>query len=277
MKKAIRFFSLLIVVTIALCGSFIRFLQLLKYTDKQTNLINSNYYLSFVVYGLIFAGIVFCIVYAYIENEKTRKIRLIGNNGVYVSLICLCGAYFFDFIHQCCNCYDYLNSTSLIEYHYLIPLGVSGLFALLSCFYFFVVSLTVRETNYDFRNFTLFHFVPIIWAFSRLIIIMVKIIDVRTGIESVCEFMFLAAFLCFSFSAVSAIDKNRNDAGRFFNFSAAALFLFSVILALPRLLVIIAGKYFLLYHETFSSITYLVIGIFALIIIVNSRSEKKES
>lgn len=277
MKKAVRLLSLLFVVIIAVCVAFIRFLQLLKFTDKQTNLINSNCNLSFVAYGIMFVGLIFCIVYAFIEKDKTRKINFIGSKSIYMSLICLCGTYFYDFIHQCSNCYDYLENASLIEYHYLIPLGISGLFALLSSFYFFIVSLTVKETNYDFRNFTFFHFVPIIWAFSRLIIIMLKIVDIRTGIESVCEFLFLVAFLCFSFSCVSVIDTKRNNIGGFFVFCAVMLFLFSIILALPRILMIVLGKSFLLYNETFSSITYLVVGVFALIITINSNLEKKES
>ncbi len=257
--------SVIAISVIAVC--VLRFYQLLKYTDPSTGYILGNGDLTYIIYGLLILGLVSVALYSF-RNMKTACI-LDQNTGrlIPVTAYLLSAVFFIDFIHQCCNCFDYFQSTPYVEYNYIIPLAVSGISALLSCFYYATLAMTCRGTEYDFRNFTLIHFAPAAWAFSKLIVITVKIMDVTAGVETFCEFIFLSAFLCFSFCFISGVEKSEEKATRMFIFSALITFILSAVVALPRLFIMISGNFKLLNSVDFSCSTYIMLGIFSLALV----------
>lgn len=232
----------------------------------------------YIIYALIFLGALFCGLYSLSKKDMAKTFDFENRkNGLFLPSAFLALSFFFDFIHQGYNCYDYVKSVSFIEYTYLIPLGASGLFALVSSFYFITFSLTVKNSNYDFRNFTFLHFSPVIWAFSKLFGIMIKIVDIKENIELCCEFILLCMALYFMFSMISAVDKKDAPASKSLVFSSLMLAFMTFLVGVPRMIVLILGKGELIDSVTFSSVTYVMLGVFALALLLDvtkrSRAE----
>lgn len=221
---------------------------------------------SLITYLLVFLNFIFAGIYSY-NKKNTAQALDFDNTGksVYRSSAALAAAFFVDFIHQCYNCYDYVQSVSYIEYKYVCLIGISGAFALVSCFYFIVFSLTSKGENYDFRNFTWLHFAPVVWAFSRLFTMMIKIVDVKIEVDAFLEFLFLTMFLFFIFSFISAVDRRNGNVSSVFHFSSICVSSLAAIIVIPRIIMVILGKSELLNSVNFSGILYIMLGVFALV------------
>lgn len=252
----------------------LHFLQLYRQSDDTKNEIY-----SYLVYLLILAGFAFSALYASFKKDLAKTFDLEnGKRSIFWSSAVLALSFFYDFIHQGYNCYSYIISTSYVDYTYVIPLGITGLFALISCFYFLALAMTAKNTNYDFRNFTLMHFAPVIWAFTKLFGIMLQIVDIRVNVEVCCEFILLCVILCFLFSMISGIDKCEASATRVFVFSSLMLAFMASIVTVPRIAMIVIGKAGETEPAVFSSVTYIMLGIFSLTLLfdVNKRSGQKQ-
>lgn len=275
-KAKLPVFLILLTVT-AVC--VLRFFQLIRDTDTQTGFINNHGNVSFVIYALEFLTILFAALYAKNKNGLTYAFEEDNTSKpLFLSSVLLSVAMFADFIHQCYNCYDYIQSVSFIEYTYLIPLALSGLFALLSCFYFSMFAVCLRRTNYDFRNFIWFHLMPVFWAFTKLFRIMVKILDIRIGVENCLEFLLIIFIFCFLFSFLSAVDNKYKDTSKFLVFSSVMLASVSAVLVIPRYIVLLCGKSSLLNETAYTTVTYSMFGLFALIFLCDilKRSNQKD-
>lgn len=253
---------LMIIPVAASC--VLRFFQLLNFTDKSTgNTFGSGIKLSFVTYALLAAALIFDALYS--KNKIQLKPRLDFNKGGRLqnaACVFLAVACFADFLHRIYNCYNHVSKIGYMEYAYLLPMAVSGLIALLCCFYFVCVLKTLKGSNYDFRNFTFFHFAPIAWCFSNLIIMMLHIIDVKKNTEGVLEFLLMVFITMFFFCYVSMLDKSGNVSVLFIFFANAVL-IFSTALVLPRYAVMISGNAELLRTEEYTGLTYIALGVFS--------------
>lgn len=274
LKRAAGKITMVILTVSVISACIIRFFQLLRFTDSKTGLVNSNEKLTYILYAFILLVFICSAVYYAKGKKNLPEVFETGkNNRLFLSSVLLCVTFFFDFIHQCYNCFLHIQSNVYVEYAYVILLGLSGFFALLSSFYFLTFAVTVRGSNYDFKNFTLLHFTPVLWAFAGLFVIMIKIVDIKAGAQTVCEFIFLAAVLVFFICLISAVDRSSESAARTIVFFCCIVFSMSLITALPRLAVFLSGSKELLYSATFSSVTYIALGIFSLTVLsdINKR------
>ncbi|MGN1420491.1 MAG: hypothetical protein ACI4XC_03115 [Eubacterium sp.] len=275
MKKVRSRLDLFIIALLSATGCFLRLFQLLRYTDKNTGLVTSNHILSYVIYGLFAVSLVFSLLYSF--NVKKRKNILLsaGNKKVCV-LLCLLGvAYFCDYIHQCINLYGYISDSSYVDFNYAAILALSGIAALVSCSYVNIIIMLVQGCNFDCRRLGFFHFVPVIWAFLRMIIIMMKIVDFKEDVESFCEFLFLTVFICFSFSVISAVDRKDKSVSQIFTVFGLMTFFSSFVIALPRILAVLTGRSFMISDASFTPILYLIAGLLSATAVV-SVTEKDE-
>lgn len=260
------YFSFLAVIITAIAACFLRFFQLIRFTDSQTGLVIGDNALTYIIYGVLSLSVIFAVVYSLLARRCVRKMNFIGNKSVYASLVILCITYFFDFVHQVYNCLNYVQSTDnqpYIEYNYLLPIAFQALFALLTCFYLIICAKSVRGTMIDFKEFKLFHLVPLAWGFCRLLVIMTEIFDVES-VESFLEFVFVVFYCGFTLCCASSVDDENKLIKPSFSFFALGLFACSFSFSLARILMIISGEYEKLNQVSFSSITYLFIGFFAL-------------
>lgn len=257
------------VLTVAVC--VLRFFQLLKYTDSETGFVTGGKNLTYSIYALLIGCFAVAAVYAFGKREYKTTLSYGSSKMVLGISYLLPAAFFFDFIHQCYNCFDYIQKTAYVEYNYIIPLAVSGVAALLSSFYFFTFAVTYRGSNYDLKNFTSFHFMPVIWAFFRLIVIMTRIMNVLTGVDDFCEFIFLAFLLSFLFCFISALDKMQEKATGLFVFFAIITAVMSCVVALPRIAMLISGNANVLNKVTYSCTAYIAVGIFAAALVADLK------
>lgn len=264
MQRARGKLPIYLIAVLVFSSCLVHFFQLLRFTDKSTGYVNGSLVMPVIVYFLTFGAISLAWFYSrHCENSMLVDLSG-GDKKLYFSSAFLSLTMFADFIHKCINCYEYISKTTYVEYAYIIPLVLSGLLALVCCFYFAVLSITAKGSNYDFRNFTFLHLAPVLWAFTRLILIMIKIVDIKQDSDTVLEFILLSFMLMFFFSYILMLDSN-GKASRLFVFSAISAFAVSSVIALPRIAVILAGKGGVLYPVEYTSISYFAVGLFAVL------------
>lgn len=252
------------IAVLVFSACLVHFFQLLRFTDKSTGYFNGGTAMPIIIYSLVFAAVGLAGLYAKQCVLSSPVMMTDGNKRLYFGSAFLSVAMFADFVHQCFSCYDYISKTNYIEYAYIIPLAMAGLFALICCFYFAVLSITAKGSNYDFRNFTFLHFIPVLWAFTRLILIMIKIVDIKQDSDTVLEFLLLSFMLMFFFSYILMLDNNGR-VSRLFVFSALSSFVFASVIALPRLAILVSGQGAVLCPADYTSISYFAVGLFAVL------------
>ena len=204
-----------------------------------------------------------------------------------------CLVHFFQLLRFTDNSTGYINGSTIMPVIVYVlvfaAVGLAGLYSnrcenlmpidlsdgnrkmyFICCFYFAVFSITAKGSNYDFRNFTFLHLVPVLWSFTRLILIMIKIVDVKQDSDTVLEFLLLSFMLMFFFSYVLILD-NSGRASKLFVFSALSTFVLASVIALPRIVIIITGKGEVLYPVDYTSISYFAAGLFAVLQIKHEK------
>ena len=257
------YFSFLAVIITALAACFIRFFQFLKYTDAKSGLVVGDDLLTFVLYGVVALSL---FLYFFFSKRYERIIAFIGNKSIYITLLILSFTYFFDFVHQVYNCAKYISqddTQKYIEYNYLLPVAFQAVFAILTCFYLIICAKSVKGTLIDFKYFKLFHLAPFLWGFCRLLVILTEIFDVES-VESFLEFIFIVMYCGYTLCCASAVDSDDGKIKPLLSFFALSLFSVSIAFSLARILMILSGNYEDLSRVTFSALTYLFIGLFAL-------------
>jgi len=260
------YFSFLAVIITAFAACFIRFFQFLKYTDAKSGLVVGDDLLTFVLYGVVALSLFFCFLYFFFSKRYERIIAFIGNKSIYITLLILSFTYFFDFVHQVYNCAQYISqddTQNYIEYNYLLPMAFQAVFAILTCFYLIICAKSVKGTLIDFKYFKLFHLTPFLWGFCRLLVILTEIFDVES-VESFLEFIFIVIYCGYTLCCASAVDSDDGKIKPLLSFFALSLFSVSIAFSLARILMILSGNYEDLSRVTFSALTYLFIGLFAL-------------
>ena len=260
------YFSFLAVIITALAACFIRFFQFLKYTDAKSGLVVGDDLLTFVLYGVVALSLFFCFLYFFFSKRYERIIAFIGNKSIYITLLILSFTYFFDFVHQVYNCAQYISqddTQKYIEYNYLLPVAFQAVFAILTCFYLIICAKSVKGTLIDFKYFKLFHLAPVLGGFCRLLVILTEIFDVES-VESFLEFIFIVMYCGYTLCCASAVDSDDGKIKPLLSFFALSLFSVSIAFSLSRILMILSGNYEDLSRVTFSALTYLFIGLFAL-------------
>ena len=260
------YFSFLAVIITAFAACFIRFFQFLKYTDAKSGLVVGDDLLTFVLYGVVALSLFFCFLYFFFSKRYERIIAFIGNKSIYITLLILSFTYFFDFVHQVYNCAQYISqddTQNYIEYNYLLPIAFQAVFAILTCFYLIICSKSFKGTLIDFKYFNLFHLTPFLWGFCRLLVILTEIFDVES-VESFLEFIFIVIYCGYTLCCASAVDSDDGKIKPLLSFFALSLFSVSIAFSLARILMILSGNYEDLSRVTFSALTYLFIGLFAL-------------
>ena len=260
------YFSFLAVIITALAACFIRFFQFLKYTDAKSGLVVGDDLLTFVLYGVVALSLFFCFLYFFFSKRYERIIAFIGNKSIYITLLILSFTYFFDFVHQVYNCAQYISqddTQNYIEYNYLLPMAFQAVFAILTCFYLIICAKSVKGTLIDFKYFKLFHLTPFLCGFCRLLVILTEIFDVES-VESFLEFIFIVIYCGYTLCCASAVDSDDGKIKPLLSFFALSLFSVSIAFSLARILMILSGNYEDLSRVTFSALTYLFIGLFAM-------------
>ena len=71
---------------------------------------------------------------------------------------------FYDFVHQCVNCFNYFAKETAAGLNYFIPLCLGALCALLCALYFVMMGISFKTDTYDFRKFRCFIWLTLLFA-----------------------------------------------------------------------------------------------------------------
>ena len=256
-----------------LCAAALRCAQLFSFTDATTGFVLKE------ASGSVWAVYVLCILAAalcgifFLKDftpvdpfcKKERK-----------SLFCVCilagAAMFYDFVHQCVNCFSYASRTAYLELNYLIPLLLIGIAAIFCTFYFIIMGISFVTDKYDFRQLMYFHLALAIWFVLGLLTSLTRYDDSYLAVENNLRYAVLFFGIMFSLVLIRCIDGSAAKL-KLLCFMGASYFALSFILSVPRIIAFIAGAK--LSDADFSSVSYLFTGIFAAVLTYETLKKQK--
>ena len=144
------------ILTFAITGAAVvlRFVQLLLFTDNSTGRVTAaGAPLSYGLYALLLCAGVCCTVCALHQSHTAVAVAANGGSRRLTVVSYLVSvAFFFDFIYRCFLCYDLADGAVYLQWNDLVSEGLTALFALLSCSYYFVVGRSYGGGRYDFAR-----------------------------------------------------------------------------------------------------------------------------
>ncbi len=262
------------ILTFVIAGAAVvlRYVQLLLFTDSSTGRVTAaGVPLTYGLYVLLLCGGVCSTICALHQRQTAVAVAADGGNRR-LSLVAylVSAAFFFDFIYRCFLCYDLADDAVYLQWNDLISGGLTALFALLSCAYYFIVGRSYGGGQYDFRAFRFFHFAPALWGLCRLLTILARLVSVWADTQTVCEVLFLVALLLFLLSFATAVVTSRH-AGRAVVFFGLLTFVCSCVLALPGLPILFAGRLNAADGSVYFGPADLLLGVFALAFVQDLR------
>ena len=79
------YFSFLAVSITALAACFLRFFQLIRFTDSKTGFVIGNELITYILYGVLILSVVFAVIYSLIARNKIRKISSFAGSDTKVT------------------------------------------------------------------------------------------------------------------------------------------------------------------------------------------------
>lgn len=275
MQKAIKHTLAFLLGLASLLAVILRLAQFFFYTDLKTGCIISSAKNTIAVfYAICFLIIILCGIISFKAFTASNPFGRLKSGKI--KLICyLTGiSFFYDFVHQCLNCYNYIDAGSDIQPNYIIPLIFIALTALLSTYYFYALGESLCSDRFDLQQIKYLHLAPAAWVFFRLLICIVTYADSLYAVEVIFQYAVLVFGIIFYILIIESIINSK------FNFRLLAFFglvysIFSIIIAVPRII----AQLFLseLCNVTFSAVTYFFTGLFALVLSVNILKERQKN
>ncbi|MCC8016272.1 MAG: hypothetical protein LIO43_02555 [Clostridiales bacterium] len=105
---------------------------------------------------------------------------------------------FYDFVHQCLNCYTYLSKNTYPALNRILPMSLLGVFSLLCSIYYFFGCLAFSSSKYNFNELKFFHFVPVLWAVCGICLGFTEYDDGLYAEETILKYTVLFLPFCFS-------------------------------------------------------------------------------
>lgn len=275
MPKALKSIYFFLVFGITASAVVLRTSQLLYHTETETGYIKRGAENTIAAFYIICGvAVILCMAVLFskflkcnnlFEREKSRLL-LVSGIAAGISM-------FYDFIHQCINIYEYITKTSYIEISYFISICVIGLSALICAFYFIAAGISFYTDRYDFKQFRYFHLAPVIWSIFGILIRLTRFEDEIYAEELFLQYSVLISAIVFYIMFIKSIDDERSLKAA--GCTGFIYFCLSFIISVPRIAAFFLGIE--LFNVTFSSITFLFTGIFALTVSLNIfKSEKKD-
>lgn len=252
----------------------VRCVQVFLFTDYETGFIIKGAEPSMLAFFLLLALSVAFSAFVFFQKDLRRNpIEQESSRSLFICGI-LCGVFmFYDFVHQCINCYTYASKTTYLSMNYFIPMLLLGVFALLSSVYFVILAISFKTKQYDFKQLRLFHIVPFLWSLFGLFVSLTNYNDKLYAEETFLKYAVLIFALLFFFSFMGVVEKGRKMLNMlaFFGLSYGCL-AFSI--AVPRIAALVFGN--ILPAAEFSVLTFLFTGVFSIAVSMNILCQKKD-
>ena len=269
MQKTKAKLPVLIISVLVIGACFLRFFQLLNTPEVSAQTIESYSKLSYLIYALIAIMLAVSLVLALKKPNACQVIR--QSRVISISSLIASAGMFIDFINQSSVCFKYFSNTRYVEYAYIIPLALSGIFSLVSCFYLICISLTSRGRNFDFKKFNFLHLSIILFGVARFVKITTAIVDVRSDIDSILEFLFLIFIVFAWFGYISFIYGEGKGKSILFTLSSIMSFCVSIVFFVPYLLYAFVNFDGVINETTLSAVSYFAMGVFSISLVSENK------
>lgn len=244
-----------------LFAAALRCVQLFSFTDASTGFVLKEATASVTaVYILCILTAALCGMFF---HKKFTPIDPFGKKeGKRLFYVCILAgaAMFYDFVHQCVNCFNYVSRTAHLELNYLIPILLAGITALLCTFYFIIMGISFITDKYDFRQLMYFHLVLLIWFVLGLLTSLTRYDDGYLAVQNNLRYAVLVLGITFSLLLIRCIDGSSAKL-KTLCFTGASYAALSFILSVPSIIAFIGGAK--LNEVGYSFVSYLFTGIFA--------------
>lgn len=256
-----------------LCAAALRCVQLFSQTDIKTGFVLKEASLSAgAVYILCIISAAACGIFFHKKLNAADPFGKNKSRALFYICILTGASMFYDFVHQCINCYNYASRTSDLELNRFIPMMIAGITAILCTFYFIIMGISFVTDKHDFRRFVRFHLVLALRFIVELLACLTRYDDGFLAVENNLHCAVLIFGIIFSIALIRNIDGDPAAAGMLC-FAGTAYAALSFILAVPRGIAFIGGAE--LNRTAFSSVSYLFIGIFAVALTAEALKKNK--
>lgn len=170
----------------------------------------SNIAMTIVFYIVMALGLIDIAIESFMRKQYADAYEF--KNRFHLDLFSFVASigFFVDFVYGAVSIYFSVDDKSYHNMAYFIPLCVACAVALLSSFYFIMVSASFNASNYDFRQLKGFGFAPLIWAISKALSALTQAVSFSQDSNIVLKYVVLA-FCAFCFYAM--LFETENDAG----------------------------------------------------------------
>ena len=243
-----------------ICAAAVRCVQMFCYTNASTGFIIHGAEKTIVLFFIACAAVIMFSVLLCRKNAYRNPFSKQRSRRVFYFCIFAAVAMFYDFVHQCINCYKYISENVHFEWNYFIPVCLVGISAVLCAFYFIIMGVSFVTDKYDFRNLSYFHIMPVCWNLFMLLCTLTRNDDGLYAQESILHYSVLILGMLFHIAVIRCLESNLHKlrAFCFFGFLYGAM---CFVLAVPRIAAIVFGAD--VYTTAFSASTYFFTGAFA--------------
>ena len=256
-----------------LCAAALRCVQLFSLTDASTGfIIKDASGTAGAVYILCILAAALCGIFFDKKLTVADPFGKKENRPLFYVCLLAGAAMFFDFVHQCVNCFSYASRTTYLELNYLIPILLTGITAIFCTFYFIIMGISFVTDKYDFRQLMYFHLALAVWFVLGLLTNLTRYDDSYLAVENNLRYAVLFFGIFFSLVLIRCIDGSSAKV-RMLCFTGLSYAALSFILSVPRIIAFVAGAE--LYKADFSSVSYLCTGIFAAVISIEALKKQK--
>lgn len=256
-----------------LCAAVLRCVQLFLFTDISTGFVlKEASFTAGAVYILCVSAVVLCGIFFHKKLTPADPFSKKESKPLFYICIITGAAMFYDFIHQCVNCFNYASRTTYFELNYFVPMLLTGIAAILCTFYFIIMGVSFVTDKYDFKQLVYFHLALAVWFISGFFIKFTSYDDGYLAVENNLRYAVLLFGIMFSIALIRGIDGVPAKP-RTLCFAGLAYAALSFILAAPRIIAFIGGAE--LNKAEFSSVSYLFTGIFAAVLTIEALKKDK--
>lgn len=204
------------------------------------NFVGSSTVLSIIYYIALVLGIMFLALDSFKQKNFAPVFIFKNRFHLNVFAIVVSVGLFVDFVCGVVKAYQTLFDSSYISIPPFVALCISVFMALLSSFYYVLVSSSFGGSNYDFRKMRVLHFAPLLWAISKAFSVLDEVPSILQDDASILKYVVLLLLCCAFFFFAFEVDST-DGARKGTVFSFRAMYYTGIIYSINDLILLLGG------------------------------------
>lgn len=230
--------------------------------------------ISVVFYYITVALGILAVSLETIDTKKYANAFIFKNNfhlNIFAYIASL--GFFIDFVHLCITAFGSIENEEYKQLIFFVPVCLSALFALMSCFYFYTIGMSFGDKNYDFRELKILHLAPIGWAVSQALTVMQQSISFMIDIDSVIKYLLLIFCVLFFYFFATEIESDKPAKSATLIFARGLYYIGALFLA-NRLMLVLSRNADIGNDDGLLSVSIFLIAVFVFFFEKNILSHK---